>query len=272
MKSKGAEKLLLVTALASAIAVTGSNAFASSAATIFTDSSGTLVTYDNASGAYPVITALLSQPGSLDGYTYNNWSFLAQDSTGSLDMFGPLPSGSTYVPTVGDAISVAGTYSPFHQIPEIATMTAIGSLSSGNPVSAPPAYTIPQLTASMTIPQSIAGTLLALNNVSLYTDSAATIPVSGNFGTHVNTTLYAKDGSGNIMEVFVWASSYSVCGAMGGTPIPTGSVDLVGFVSQSGSFPVEITPMSITPVPEPGMLAFGGIGGLLLTLVLRRRV
>lgn len=259
---------MLAASLASAMAMTGANASAADASTIFGLTSGTLTTYDS----NPVITAILSQPGTLDGYTYTSWSFLAQDSTGSLDMFGALPSGSSYVPTVGDAISVSGTYSPFHQIPEIGTMTLISLISSGNPVPSLSTYTIPQLTASTTIPQSQAGHLLELDNVSLYTDSGATIPVSGNFATHANTALYAKDGSGNIMEVYVWASSYSTCGALGGTPIPTGLVDITGFVSQSGTFPVEITPFSITPVPEPAGLALFSMGGsLALTLLLRRR-
>lgn len=254
------------------MAVSGSNALASSAATIFGLGTGTPATYDNASGAYPVITAVLSQPGALDGYTYSTWSFLAQDSSGSIDLYGALPSGSTYVPTVGDAISVSGTYSPYHQIPEMGTMTSISQISPGNPVAAPTVYTIPQLTSSTTIPQSQAGYLLALDNVSLYSDSAATIPVSGNFATHANTALYARDSGGNIMEIYVWASSYSVDGALGGTPIPTGNVDITGFVSQSGTFPAEITPLSITAVPEPTSFALFGAGGLLtLTLALRRR-
>ena len=272
MKTNTTKKLLLAAALASAMALPASNALADSAATIFGDASGTTVTYDNASGAYPVISAVLSQPGSLDGYTYTTYSFLAADSTGSLDIFSAL-TGLGYTPTVGDAISVGGTYSPYHQIPEIATITSITWQSSGNAVPSPVAYTIPTLTASGTgpIPQNIAGQLLTLDNVSLYTDSAATIPVSGNFATHANTTLYAKDGSGNIMEVYVWASSYSTCGALGGTAIPTGPVDITGFVSQSGTFAPEITPYSITSVPEPTTLGLCGAGGLLLLALRFRR-
>jgi hypothetical protein len=266
------KNLILATALASGMAMSASNTLADSAATIFGLSSGTAVTYDNASGSYPVITAILSQPGTLDGYTYTSWSFLAQDASGSLDMYGALPGSSSYVPAVGDAISVSGTYSPYHQIPEVGTMTSISLMSSGNPVSAPPVYTIPDMTASTTIPQALAGTLLALNHVSLYTDSAATIPVSGDFPTHANLALYAKDGSGNIMEIYVWASSYSVDGALGGTPIPTGPVNIVGFLSQSGTYPVEMTPFSITSVPEPTALAVFGLGGcLLLAPAVRRR-
>lgn len=258
--------------IVSTVGFFASNALADSASTIFSDASGTAVTYDNASGAYPVIAAVLSQPGTLDGYTYSSWSFLAADSTGSLDLYGALPSGTAFTPAVGDAISVSGTYSPYHQIPEVGTLTALGLISSGNAVSSPGVYTIPQLTASGTgsIPQSLAGYLVTLDNVSLYTDSAATIPVSGNFATHANVTLYAKDGSGNIMEVYDWASSYAACGALGGTAEPTGLVDITGFISQSGSYAPELTPISITPVPEPATLSLCG-GGALLALIFRLR-
>jgi hypothetical protein len=267
---------LLTGLIASTVVLFASNALADSASTIFSDATGTAVTYDNASGAYPVITAILSQPvvGTLDGYTYTKWAMFAADSTGSLDVYGALPSGTSFTPAVGDAISASGTYSPYDQIPELATLTSLSLFSTGNAVSSPGVSTIPTLTASGTglIPQSLSGYLVTLDNVSLYTDSAATIPVSGNFATHANTTLYAKDAGGNIMEIYVWASSYSVDGAMGGTPIPTGTVDMTGFIDQSGTYPVEFVPMSITSVPEPTTLSLCGAGALLaLTFRLRRK-
>ena len=266
------KKYLLTGVIASTVVLFASNALADSAATIFPDATGTLVTYDNASGAYPVVSAVLSQPGTVDGYTYTTYSFLAQDSTGSLDIFSTL-SGLGYTPAVGDAISVSGTYSPYHQIPEVATITSISLHSTGNTVSSPGVFTIPALTASGTgsIPGSIAGHLVTLDNVSLYTDSAATIPVSGNFATHANVTLYAKDGSGNIMEIYDWASSYSTAGALGGTPEPTSLVDITGFVSQSGTFAPEMTPFSITSVPEPTTLSLCGAGALLALIFRLRR-
>jgi hypothetical protein len=197
----------------------------------------------------------------------------AADSTGSLDLYGALPSGTTFTPAVGDAISASGTYSPYDQIPEVESLTALNLFSTGNSVATPSVYAIPTLTASTTIPLTMAGYLVTLDNVSLYTDSAATIPVSGNFATHANTTLYAKDASGNIMEVYVWASSYSTDGAMGGTPIPTGTVDMTGFVDESSGYPVEFVPMSITSVPEPATLSLCGAGGLLMLVFrLRRKV
>jgi hypothetical protein len=273
MKKLMKKKYLLTGIIASTVVLFASNALAGSAAAIFPDATGTLVTYDNASGSYPVITAILSQPGPGDGYTYTSWSMFAADSTGSLDLFGALPGGTSFTPAVGQAISASGTYSPYHQIPEIGTLTALSLISSGNAFSLPGVYTIPTLTASGTgpIPQSLAGQLVTLDNVSLYTDAAATIPVSGNFATHANVTLYAKDAGGNIMEIYDWASSYSTCGALGGTPEPTGLVDITGFVSQSGSFAPEMTPFSITSVPEPTTLSLCGAGALLALIFRLRR-
>ena len=241
------KKIVSVAIVLSAVAI--SSASASSALDIFSTASGTAVTYDNASGAYPVITAILSQGGGtvVNGHTYNNWSFLAQDSTGSIDMFGALPSGGSYVPTVGDAISVSGTYSPYHQVPEIGSISAITQMSTGNTLPPTPVYSIADLTASTTIPQNLAGHLLLVTNVTLYTDSGATTPVAGNFADG-NTALYAKDSNGDIMEIYVWVSSYSTCAAFVGTPIPSGHVDVVGFISQSGTFPVEMTPIQFIPL------------------------
>jgi len=270
---------LLTGLIASTVVLSASNALADSAVNIEGYTSGTAATYDNASGAYPVITAVLSQPGTLDGYTYRTWAILAADSTGSLDLYGALNTPALgFTPAVGDAISFTGTYSPYHQIPELATnaTTTMSLFSTGNAVSSPGVYTIPTLIASGTgtIPQSIAGHLVTLDNVSLYTDAAATIPVSGNFAIGNNVTLYAKDAGGNIMEVYDWASSYSTCGALGGTPEPTGLVDITGFVSLSSTFPPELTPFSITQVvPEPTALSLCGAGGLLaLIFRLRRKI
>jgi hypothetical protein len=253
---------LIPSVIAATAVLSSTNALADTAANIYNNYiSAQPVTYDNASGAYPVVTAIGSAPGTLDGYTYTSYAILAQDSTGSVDLYGAL---SGYTPTVGDAVAATGLYSPYHQISEIGTITSISAISSGNPVPAPVSYTIPQLIASGTglLPENLSGYLVELDNVRLYANSAATTPVSGNFATHANTALYAKDGSGNIMEVYVWASSYSVDGAMGGTAIPTGTVDITGIVSQSGTFAPEITPFSITSaVPEPSVMALLGIGG-----------
>ena len=216
--------------------------------------SGTAATLDN----NPVITYIASQPGSGDGYTYTNYAILANDGTGSIDLFGHLPAGSSYVPTVGDAITVSGTYSPFNGIPEIATMIAISQVSSGNAVPGPTSVTVPQLLAlGSSQNYAIQEYLLVLHNVTFVTPPA-TYPI------HANLSLTATDGT-NTVTVFYNPSSYSVSDPLAGTAIPTGPVDITGIASVFSSTP-ELLPFTVTPVPEPASLTFGLIafGGLAL--------
>jgi len=301
---------MLAASLASAMAVSSSNVFADTAATIQTYPINTGVTYDG-NGNYPIVTAILSAPhgsvynpgATLDGYTYNNWSYLAADPSGSIDLFYSSSLSEPYSsPTVGDTIIVqslsggaGGNYSPFDGIPEIANssanpLTIQGPGSSGNapynPV--PSLTTIPIINVGTTLPagggvnsSGLAGTLIQLNNV--------TISGAGStWAVHANTTATITDGSGNSMVMFLWASSYSTCGAIAvggitapdptGAPVPTGPVNMTGFVddfysSSTGITEAEFVPTSITSVPEPTGLAMFGVGGLLtLALALRRRI
>ena len=278
------------TAVAAAIGMSGSDALADTAATIETYASGTGVTYDGGGVNYPIVTAILSAPhgtvynpgATLDGYTYNNWSYLAADASGSLDLFYSSTLSEPYTtPTVGDTIAVqslsagpGGNYSPFDGIPEIGNsaanpLTIQGPGSSGNsPYNPVPALTtIPTInvgTNAFAINSSgLAGTLIQLNNVGISANGATLFP------THSNATWLITDASGNSMTLFFWASSYSTDGAMGGTPLPGGTVDMTGFVDDFGNT-AEFVPMSITVVPEPATLALAGLGGLSV-LFLRRR-
>jgi hypothetical protein len=275
MKSKTTKSLLVATTIAAAAAATGSNAMAqdASAAQIEGLASGTITTYDNASGAYPVITGILSQPGTFGGHTYTSYSFLAQDSTGSLDIFGTTPALlGTYVPTVGDAISASGTYSPFHQIPELGTVTAVTLQSSGNPVPSPAAATVSQLNQGA-LPNSIAGHLIELSDVMIGGSGG----VGGLFPTYSQATTATEtftvtDGTGS-MTLFDWVTSYSTAAALGGMAVPTGPVNVIGFDSvftSGGVSTAEFTPISITAVPEPATFGFIGGGALALVALFRR--
>src|SRR5260221_14109268 len=140
-------RLLLASTIAVATAFVGTRVLADDATDIeqFYWPAGTYAQYDNASGDYPVITALASQPGTFGGHLYTGWSLLAQDSTGALDLFasaftitnlGPAsanagaagtPYTATSSPALGDALNVGGQWSPFHQIPEMHFVTTVVS-------------------------------------------------------------------------------------------------------------------------------------------------
>lgn len=243
------------------------SALGSDIATIQTQTSGTA---GLALDSGPVVTAIASQPGTFGGRTYSSWAVLAQDSTGAIDLFSSSGSFGSYVPAIGDVISATGTYSPYHQIPELATLTSISLVSSGNALPPRPVTTIGNLNLSLTIPQSLAAYPVEIDNVQIFTDAAATIPASGNFAA-ANTAFYIKDTAGNVMEMYFWYTSYSCNGQMAGSAIPTGPVNVVGLLSQSGTFPVEITPMEITTVPEPSTFVLLGLG-IVGLFIARRRV
>ena len=245
-------RAFLVGAIASAVVSLAANVLASNITTIEGQTSGSSATLDSS----PVITTIMSQPITTNGHTFTKWAVLATDGTGSIDLYSAMPSGNTYIPTVGDAISATGTYSPYSQIPEMATLTAISQVSSGNPVPANQITTISAVTASTTIPLSLAGYPLEIDNVSLYTDSGATTLATGNF-PNGNATYYIKDSGGNIMEVYFWVTSYSCDAAMIGTPIPTVPFNIAGIVDESSGYPVEMVPYL---VPEPSMFALVGLG------------
>lgn len=248
-------------------------AFGSTIASIETQAGGTPASFGNTGSGDPtaVITDIASAAGTtLDGYTYTNWALLMNDGTGSVDVFekaSNLPGiGATeLVPTLGDAVSVAGTYSPFDAIPEVATLTTFNHVSSGNPVPGPTLVTIPQLQGLATLANyGISEYLLSLDNVTL--SGAST------FAVHANTTLTGTDGSANTVTVFQWASSYSSAAVFGGQPVPTGPVDMTGICDVFGSgatADVEFVPFTITPVPEPTTIGVLAVGGVML---LKRRV
>lgn len=273
---KSKKRLALANASVAAVAVSAIGfaipAFGSTINTIETTAPGgskvSLGQVPSAGGTDPsaVLTYICSAAGTtVDGYTYTSWSILANDGTGSLDLFGKLPVSATETtPTVGDAVYVAGTYSPFDDIPEVETMTTFNQTSTGNTAPGPVSVTVPELNALDSAPNyGISEYLLELDNITL--SGAAT------FAVHGNTTLTGTDASSNTVTVYQWASSYSKAAVFGGQVVPTGPVDMTGICDVFGSgatADAEFIPFTITPVPEPASIALVAVGSALL---LKRR-
>lgn len=219
--------------------------------------SGTLITLDN----HPVVSAILSTPFTTNGFTQSTprWIFLVDDGTGSMDMFNAassFPAG--YTPTVGDALTISGTNSPFMGVPELGTLTSITKNSSGNPTPLPLIKTIPQLATYTTAPTpgspypSFAGHLVEIDNVTI---SSST---TGNYGSS-NVFPTITDSSSNTIEALYGPNTYSIQNQnLFGTPISTGPVDVTGLVQIFGGAP-EFLPFSVTPVPEPSTFALGAL-------------
>jgi len=250
-------------AFAAGCALAAAPALANSISRVETDASGTPDTIGDVNGngdPIAVLSAILSQPSTGDGYTYTSWAMLANDGTGSLDVFGKIPAATPYTPTVGDGITASGTYSPFDGIPEIESLTSIVQYNTGNPVPSPILTTIPAINAVTTSSFNLLEYLVTLDNV-YFTSFTA----NGLFPTHANLDFTATDGT-NTLEGFYWPSSYSTEDPFAGTPIPTGTVDMTGFLSVFGT-EVQFTPISI--VPEPASLSLLALGGI--SLLGRRR-
>lgn len=249
----------------------GFNALADSAAQI--EATTGAVTYDNASGEYPVISSILSSPGVVDGYTFKNYVFQAQDSTGSLEMY--MSSTATYTPTgytpnVGDTVSVTGTYGAYDGFPELESPGSVTYQGAGTAPGAT-VVTIPEINQTSTMANGLlnqySGYYIQLDNVTITGAPAA-------FPTHATGTYGVTDGV-NSMVLYFWASSYSSTAAYGGTTVPTGEVDMDGFVDfYAGSSEAEFVPTTITPVasvPEPSALNLCGAGSALAYVVSRLR-
>jgi len=219
----------------------------------YVESSGTVggtYTIDNAGGQYPVITTILSQPGTVNGVNYAAWAYYINDGTGSMDIYGN-PVGYT-TPHVGDIVKVTGVYQPYHQIPELGGVgvgTTVTKLGISSAVPAPEVVTIPQIDFS-TPPQNVAGYMLELDNVKI---TGAGNPGS-TFGIN-DSPGGAKitDQNGNSIQFYYWPTSYSTANAnLANMTIPTGLVNMTGFVSVYGNSNVpEFSPITITPSQGP---------------------
>jgi hypothetical protein len=258
------------------------------------------------------VTAILSMPGTYDGKTYaaSSVSFLLNDGTGSLEVFGT----TGFTPAVGQNVTLTGLYSPFHELPELEDISAgsVNSTGYNGPLLTPIPTTVDQINevigASNGSPANPAysvakpnygleGQLVSLNT-QLITDGEG-YPIGQVSASQTGTSMFgianpalgtafniANSGSsgndyitddnpsspayGDSTIFYYYASSYSVPVAnLGGTVIPQGDVNMVGFIAQfSGGMEFDV--LSISPVPEPASIGILAVGGLAL-LGRRRR-
>ncbi|MGD1087424.1 MAG: PEP-CTERM sorting domain-containing protein [Verrucomicrobiota bacterium] len=272
---------LITGGIVSAAVLVAVNAFAQvgtqSAAGIQTDASGTVVTYGSYyNGNYPVITAVLDSGGTLNGLTYSgkDESFLAYDGSGSLEFFGIEPGSPTL--SVGEGIGITSIkYSPYEGLPELATNASTAFTlypSSGgnvNTVPAPVTATVATLntdagllSANGTLPNSVAGNLIVIDNVTigLGTNLVTTFGIK-------NLTLTATDITGSAALYYYVTDDELANQNLYGTTIPTGPVDIEG-VETVFDGAAEIDLLAI--VPEPGTLALCGAGAAVLALFVFR--
>src|SRR5579862_7471228 len=77
------------------------------------NTTGQTVEIDNTVGT-PVVTALLSTPGTVHGRTYSNWAFYVNDGTGGMDVFVNSATLAAvapgYTPHLGDGLDIKGNY------------------------------------------------------------------------------------------------------------------------------------------------------------------
>jgi len=280
------KSVLIAGVMVSAAVLSGVRVYADDAAGIETDYPlGSYVTYDNTAGldanGYPVITAVASKPGVTAGHNYTGWSVLAEDQSGSLDLFvsastlTTLQANASATLAAGDGVNVGGVYSPYDAIPEMTFASTpnatnyLQTVSTGNALPTAPVFTVSQL-LGYTNPATngnMAGYYLEIQNaVVSNTNGLTSFP-----GYTSNTTLETMkltDNTGS-MTLFDWTTSYSGAAALTGTPIGV-TCDIYGFVDYFAPN-AEFVPLSITVVPEPSTIMLAGVGLIGGLLAIRRR-
>jgi hypothetical protein len=229
---------------------------AQTVADVDSQASGTVGTVnDNA-----VVTAVLSSNST-------EATYLLQDSTGAIEGF-DIPNAGGSNPVAGDVVNLSGAFEPFHELPELETKSGVATasetiVSTGNSLPADIVYPLADLQNGSTAGGAALLEIGDLDNV--------TFVETGDFTTaneNSNEDFEVTDGS-LIGQVFISSSS-----PLFNTPIPTGPVDIHGYLSIFSSTPDNdfefdlLGTNPITAVPEPASIGLLVAGA---SLLLRRK-
>jgi hypothetical protein len=283
------KSLLFTGAIVAAVVLSGVKVYADSASDIESFYAvNQTVQYDNGGGSYPVITAVASTVGPAGGHNFTAYALLAQDSTGSLDLYcysaefaivglGGYGTSGGLTPALGDNVTAVGQWNPYHQIPEFTFST--NATEAGTSDTSFSANNLTLVSRLNPLPTTQITTVSAADQATLgvglegYYVELVNATISGG-GAHSaifpnyaggNATYSITDSTGS-MTLYDWVTSYSTDAAMGGNAVPSGAVNVYGFVSVYGygaTASPEFLPISIVPEPSTVMLVGLGLVGLL---------
>jgi hypothetical protein len=268
------KNLLIGAAAAGCLSATGS-AFASTVAdvkaAVLAGPISPATTVTGTADDSPIVTQIISDTGTQS-------TFLLQDASGAIDVF--RNNDSTYTPAVGDAVDITANSVSFHGLFEMeSTFTSVTKISSGNSLPAKSVFTISNTESGSSAAVALQSTLGTLSGVTFVAGPSNT-PTTGTFAS--NGTYTVSDGvTSGFTTIFVPSTDTALIG----TAIPTGAVNIFGYLGQfdsaigtaaTGSTAtstngIELDPLSFTPAattPEPASLGLLSIGAL---VGLRRR-
>jgi hypothetical protein len=232
--------------------------------------SGTAVTVTSNSGPPPEVVTISNV---LNVSATNGFNLDVQDSSGGVELFrfptSAFATPSTFTPAVGDVIDVTATNSPFNGNNEFSNVAASVTLDHTGTFT-PTAIKTTQANdafAGVTPADKIfLDETVTLNNVTI-------TPVTANQTAFAqNGTYDATDAFGTTLLFINAATSASAVGAFIGQNIPTGPVNVTGFVDwfSTGS-EIEINPTAIVAAPEPAALGLLAAAGTLMAIKRRGR-